>query len=126
MVKQITRDELQWMISGGKKFKLVDVLSGESYDNEHIRGALSIPLDEIGKKAQRLLDQNDTIVVYCASFTCQASTKAAEQLSSLGYKHVLDYKGGLADYKEGHLPLEGKLREGGHPAAVCTACHAAE
>jgi len=48
-------------------------------------------------------------ITYCASFECQASTKAAEKLVSLGYSNVLDYKGGLKDYKEARLPVEGSL-----------------
>lgn len=109
MVKNITRDELLKMISGGEKFKLVDVLDKVHYEKEHIRGAISLPLGDIENKASKLLKKDETIVVYCASFSCQASTQAAEKLLSLGYKHVLDYKGGLTDYKEANLPLEGSL-----------------
>ena len=107
MVKQITRDELMEMIESGPKFRLVDVLPKESYEKEHIKGAISIPLNEIDQKAAKALKKNDITVVYCASFDCPASTKAAERLLGLGYKNVLDYKGGLKDYKEAHLPLQG-------------------
>ncbi len=109
MVKKITRDELMQMISSGQKFKLVDVLEASHYEKEHIQGAISLPVNEIEKKAKKLLKKDETVVVYCASFDCQASTNAAEKLLSLGYKHVLDYKGGLKDYKEANLPLEGSL-----------------
>lgn len=118
MVKTITRDELAKMLSGGEKFKLVDVLSKESFAKEHIRGAISLPLEEIEKKAGKILNKNDKIVVYCASFECQASTKAAERLLSLGYKDVLDYKGGLKDYNEANLPLEANTEA----RPVCGAC----
>jgi len=107
MVKQIARDELMEMIESGPKFKLVDVLPRGSYEKEHIKGAISIPLNEIEQKAAKALKKNDVIIVYCASFDCQASTRAAEKLLELGYKDVLDYKGGLKDYKEAHLPLQG-------------------
>lgn len=107
MVKKITRDELVKLMDSGKKLKLVDVLSGESYAKEHIKGAISLPLAQIDKKAGDLLEEDDLIVTYCASFECPASSQAAEKLAALGYKNVLDYKGGLKDYKEGNLPLEG-------------------
>jgi rhodanese-related sulfurtransferase len=109
MVKQISRDVLVEMMKSGKKFKLVDALSSESYASEHIKGAISIPLAEIEEKAKDLLDKNELIVTYCGSFECQASTHAAEKLIAMGYKNVLDYKGGLKDYKEGNLELEGGL-----------------
>lgn len=121
MVKTISRDELMKMIGQKREFKLVDVLSGDSYRNQHIKGAISIPLDEIEKDAPKLLNKDETIVTYCASFDCQASTKAAEKLMSMGYKDVLDYKGGLKDYKEANLPLEGALCEK-KPSAGCSCC----
>lgn len=109
MFKKISREELMKMVSSGEKFKLVDVLDINHFEKEHIRGAISLPVNEIERKASQMLKKDETIVVYCASFDCQASTKAAEKLLSLGYKNVLDYKGGLKDYKEANLPLEGSL-----------------
>ena len=106
-VKTITRDELREFISSRKKLTLVDVLPRAHFEQEHIKGAISLPLDEIGRKAKTLLEKKDElIVVYCASFECQASTQAARKLISLGYPNVSDYKGGLQDYKEAGLPIE--------------------
>ena len=109
MMREITRDELVELMNSDKAFKLVDVLDKEHYEQEHIKGAMSIPLDDVEKKAESLLKKNDLIVVYCGSFQCPASTHAAEKLISLGYKNVFDYEGGLKDYKEANLPLERRL-----------------
>lgn len=109
MVKQITRDELIKMMNSGKKFTLIDVLPKDSYFREHIQGAISLPLDDIEEKAAKVLKKDDLIVTYCASFQCQASAKAADKLLSMGYSNVLDYKGGLKDYREAKLPMEGSL-----------------
>jgi rhodanese-related sulfurtransferase len=122
MARKITRDELKRMMESNEGFKLVDVLSKESYGNEHIKGALSVPLDDIEEKAAGLLNREDKIVVYCASFDCQASTKAAEKLLSMGFKNTVDYKGGLMDYKEAGLPLEGKLHEASTSVASSCSC----
>jgi len=111
MIKKITRDELIKMASSGQRMKIIDVLSKESYAKEHIKGAISLPLETIDKDTTKQWDKKETIVVYCASFDCPASTKAAEKLQLLGFKNVLDYKGGLKDYKEGSLPLEGGQEE---------------
>lgn len=43
-------------------------------------------------------------VLYCWSFLCTASTTAARKLSAMGYR-VLDYKGGLKEWKEKGNPL---------------------
>ena len=123
MVKTMKRDELVALIRSSEKFKLVDVLPKESYRKEHIKGAISLPLDEIDTRAKDILNKDEKIVVYCASFDCMASTKAAERLQALGYKNVLDYKGGLKDYKEGNLPLEGKTcEETAKAKAGCCSC----
>ncbi|HTZ11476.1 MAG TPA: rhodanese-like domain-containing protein [Candidatus Margulisiibacteriota bacterium] len=126
MVTKITRDELMVLMKSGEAFKLVDVLSKESYEKEHIKGAISLPLAEIEeKRVAALMGKDDKVVVYCASFECQASTKAAEKLMSLGYRNVLDYKGGLKDYKEANLPLRGSLHEeenAGCPDYACCDC----
>lgn len=106
MVKMISRQELLRMKRAGEPFTLIDVLSAESYANGHIPGAVSIPITELGAKANALLNKNDTIVTYCASFECTASTIAAQKLLALGYSRVLDYKGGLKDYRAAGLPLE--------------------
>jgi len=122
MIKQISREEMVRMCGEGKKFTLVDVLDAASYEKEHIPGALSMPLAELGKKARGVLDKEDVIVVYCASFDCKASTMAAEKLQAMGYKNVLDYKGGLKDYKEGGFVLEGSLHAGKQSCASCCGC----
>ena len=111
MIKRISREELLKIMGSGQRFKLVDVLSRESYKKEHIPDSLSLPLDEIEKRAAGLFKKDEKIVVYCASFDCKASTEAAEKLAAMDYKDVLDYKGGLGDYKETGDKLEGSLHD---------------
>ena len=110
---RITKDELVSMRNSDERFKIIDVLSKESYEREHIKGAISIPLADIDKETTRMLKRSDTLAVYCASFECTASTMAAKKLEELGFKYVLDYKGGLKEYKEAGLALEGSLHENG-------------
>jgi thiol peroxidase len=107
--KSITRDELVKLQNAGKPFKLVDVLDTDHYEREHIKGAISIPLLEIREKAKSLLKEDDLIITYCSSFDCNASSSAAKILLSMGYTNVYHYAGGLKDYKEANLPMEGTL-----------------
>ena len=58
MVKQITRDELIRMLFSATEFKLVDVLPRDHYEKEHIKGAISLPLDEIEEKAGKMLKKD--------------------------------------------------------------------
>jgi rhodanese-related sulfurtransferase len=108
-IKEIDRDALVALLVSGEGIQLVDVLARSSFIKEHIKGAISLPATEIEEKADLLLKREKTVVVYCASFECQASTSAAKKLIELGFTKVIDYKGGLKDYKRAGLPLEGEL-----------------
>jgi rhodanese-related sulfurtransferase len=45
--------------------QLVDVLPHEEYEEEHLPGALSLPLRTIDRDAQRVLDPARPVIVYC-------------------------------------------------------------
>jgi rhodanese-related sulfurtransferase len=106
MIKSITRQELKERMEQGHKFYLVDVLAPETYEKKHIKGAINLPMQEIGKKARKLFEPDDDIVVYCSSFTCKASPTAAKKLDDMGYENVYDYEGGRDDWEEAGLPIE--------------------
>lgn len=99
-VREISYDQFMKIKNSSDKYKLLDVLSSDSYNKGHIDGALSFPVNEINKAtAGSRLSKSDDIIVYCGSFQCSASTEAAKKLSALGY-NVLDYKGGLKEWQE--------------------------
>ncbi|MDY6769783.1 MAG: rhodanese-like domain-containing protein [Candidatus Nanohaloarchaea archaeon] len=100
MVDTISRTELKEKMDGGDEFVLVNVLSPEQFEEEHIPGSINIPLDQVEQEFPERFDRDEDIVVYCASESCQASPKAAEKLESMGFTNVADYEGGLADWKE--------------------------
>ncbi len=110
MWKTIDREELFYKhrTSPGK-FVLVDVRDREDYEEEHIKGAISIPLREVNMRA-KTFELDREIIVYCGSFTCQMSVKAAKILTSKGFKEVVEYEGGLLDWKGAGLPTEGRSR----------------
>jgi rhodanese-related sulfurtransferase len=106
MLKTITCGELKGMIDKNENFILVDVLSPESYEEEHILGSINIPLEDIKMKSKGLIKKDKTIVVYCGSFKCTMSSQAAEILTKLGYKDVYDFEGGLQFWKDFGFSIE--------------------
>jgi predicted sulfurtransferase len=62
--KRIGRDEAIKLVKA-KKAVFVDVRSKESYDAEHIKGAVSIPLSDIVKRVKEL-PRGREIITYCA------------------------------------------------------------
>jgi rhodanese-related sulfurtransferase len=100
----LTREQLKAMIDAKERFTLIDVRSAESYRVEHLPGAINMPVDEIEVTAPGRLGLDDQIVVYCATFECQASPTAAATLEDLGYRNVADFEGGIADWMEAQYP----------------------
>jgi rhodanese-related sulfurtransferase len=92
--------------------QLVDVLPAETFANEHIPGAVSIPMAEIASAPERL-DPTRSVIVYCYDYQCDLSGRAAVRLESLGFSQVYDYVASkVAWFAEG-LPSEGLLDDGG-------------
>jgi rhodanese-related sulfurtransferase len=104
-IRFISLQHLQRMMEGGEPFILLDVRSKEDYAREHIKGARSLPLEELDR-AKQLFKPGDNIIVYCDSFVCSASSSAAKLLSRMGFTGVRDFKGGLREWKINGLPTE--------------------
>jgi len=105
-METITTEELEQLKQSGKPFKLVDVLSIEYFQEEHIQGAVNLPLEDIASEAMNRFDMEEEIVVYCKDDECSASPKAAQKLLSIGFQNVKDYEGGLEAWKEAGKPTE--------------------
>ena len=87
-------------------FRLVEVLPEDDYKSGHIPGSVNIPLEKLEAQAPKKLDKDDTVIVYCASYSCQASTKATQRLLELGYTKTLDFKAGKRGWTHSGLELE--------------------
>jgi rhodanese-related sulfurtransferase/CBS domain-containing protein len=107
----IQRDEVQRLMATGAL--LVEVLPREEYEDEHIAGAVNIPLKEINRESAARLEQDQAIIVYCWDQLWDLSPRAAWRLESLGFSQVYDYAAGKADWLAFDLPTEG--RDGNRP-----------
>jgi len=105
MYDTIDREKLEDKLRE-EEVKLIEVLEPEEYERKHIKGAINVPLAEIGKEVKSKFDNESEIVVYCADKSCGASPKAAEKLDRLGFENVYDYEGGKKDWKEAGNPME--------------------
>ena len=48
--------------------QLVEVLPAAEYEEEHLAGAMNIPLRELDQQAPRRLDRSRPVIVYCWDF----------------------------------------------------------
>lgn len=60
---EIDRSRLQTLIE--RNAQVVEVLPAEEYEEDHLPGAISLPLRRLEREAVKLLDRNRPVVVYC-------------------------------------------------------------
>ena len=63
MVTSISRDEVQRLILE-EAGQLVEVLPEPMYEDEHLEGAINIPLKDINRETTNLLDKVRPVIVY--------------------------------------------------------------
>jgi len=62
-VKDIDRDELQRLVDAGAQ--LVEVLPRNEFEEDHLPGAINLPLRKIETDARTTLDPARPVIVYC-------------------------------------------------------------
>jgi rhodanese-related sulfurtransferase len=63
MPTEIGRSEVQRLVERGAQ--LVEVLPPDEYEEDHLPGAISIPLRRVETEAVQILDRNRPVIVYC-------------------------------------------------------------
>ena len=67
MPTPIDRDEVQRLIRD-EQGQLVEVLPPDEYEDEHLPGAINIPLKTIDRETTRQLNQSRPVIVYCYDY----------------------------------------------------------
>ncbi|HEY4185442.1 MAG TPA: rhodanese-like domain-containing protein [Polyangia bacterium] len=108
-VLTISREELQAKLARDDRFKLVMTLNEWAFRAKHIPTSL-----HFNNSAEMLaaLKKDDEIVVYCSNVSCLGSVAAYYHLVDHGYQHVRRFAGGLIEWEEAGLPLEGEWAAG--------------
>lgn len=89
---------------------VINVLDKELFEDCHIKGSIHIPFDQIDT-CRNFIDKNAEIVIYCSNYQCTTSEYAARKLKELGYANVSVYEGGMAEWYQGGLPVEGPCQK---------------
>jgi len=98
--------DLHDAITKGEKLVVIDARSKESFEDEHIPGALNIHHRVMSQETTAHLNKDMLYVTYCTGVGCNASTKGALKLSKLGFK-VKELIGGLDWWKRDNYETEG-------------------
>jgi len=63
MPTQIDRNQVQKLVENGAQ--LVEVLPADEYEEDHLPGAINLPLRRLETEAVRSLDRARPVIVYC-------------------------------------------------------------
>lgn len=100
----IGRDELKAKLDRGDDFKLIMALNRWAFDAKHIPASLHFDTPD---ELYAAVAPEDEVVVYCSNVDCLSSVALYRELLRRGYHHVRRYAGGLLDWEDAGLPLEG-------------------
>lgn len=103
-------------VEAGEPITIVDARSPEAFSHEHLPGAISFPHRLMNADSTSTLDRDRRYVVYCDGIGCNASTKGAHKLATLGFD-VRELIGGIDWWKRDGYATEGNAAVDGKRAA---------
>jgi len=112
-IRTISRDELRAKLDRGDRFTLIMALNRWAFDAKHIPGSVHFDTPEALYAAVK---PQDEVVVYCSQVDCLSSVAMYRDLVRRGFRNVRRYAGGLLDWEDAGLPLEGEMAERNTPA----------
>ena len=65
-MEAIDRDRVQELVGAGAQ--LVEVLPEEEFEDEHLPGAVNLPLKELNASTAARLDRARPVIVYCYDY----------------------------------------------------------
>lgn len=101
-------------IKNGDNIVVIDGRSKDAYEKEHIPNAINIPHRDISQKLLSDLDKSKLYVTYCDGIGCNASTKTAYKMLTLGF-NVKEMLGGLDWWKRDGYETHGNEAMSGLP-----------
>lgn len=103
-VKEISAVEAEQRYSA-KEVVIIDVREQSEWDEEHIPGAIHIPVGELSKRMAELEQYKDSpVVMQCRSGG--RSAKGASLLHEAGFKDIYNLEGGIIAWGKAGLSLE--------------------
>ena len=103
-IRTIGREELRAKLDRGDPVRLIMALNRWAFDAKHIPGSLHFDKPE---DLYAAIGPEDEVIVYCSHVDCLSSVALYRDLVRRGYPNVRRYSGGLLDWEDAGLPLEG-------------------
>ncbi|PLX83045.1 MAG: rhodanese-like domain-containing protein [Desulfuromonas sp.] len=90
---------------------LLDARISELFNEEHISGARSFPLDEADTLIPALMEElppEASLITYCNGYGCPDSYALGVKLLAAGFRNVAVFEGGIPEWRDAGLPIEGE------------------
>jgi len=100
--------EAKNIYDGGKTI-FVDARDSEIYNEGHVKGSVSLPVDSFHSVGQVFLEKYPpatAIIVYCSGRECEDSHTLAGYFKDLGYSNVRIMIDGYPGWEKGGYPVE--------------------
>ncbi len=104
--------DVKEQMAGKNKAFIIDVRSFPEYKYSHVPGAINVPSPAIRSLANRFpKDKSAPIIIYARGDSFQATNRAFDAISKLGYTNVKVFLGGMLEWLDRHYPV----KKGVHP-----------
>lgn len=95
-VKQISIEEFKEKIENNENIQIVDVRGATEYESGHIKGADHVFLGTILDNLEKV-EKEKEVIIHCQSG--MRSSLAYSLLSRAGFENIINYDGGMAEWK---------------------------
>lgn len=96
-MNRMTSEELKAKIDNNEEMYIIDVRDEEDYEKGHIKGAISMPMNQVTTDIEDVVPEKDSLIcVYC--YSGNRSAKVSTLLEFMDYTNVYN-AGGIDTWK---------------------------
>lgn len=102
------------LVSSSGPWYLINVLPRDIYVDCSLPHSINIPTHRLSKKlaSPKKWPRNRKIIIYCAGMDCPLSKYAYQALVELGFKDIWVLDGGIRQWKQNMLTVQGVCQSG--------------
>lgn len=103
-IKEIDVHTLAHLLGTGESVTLVDIRNGqELLETGVIPGAVHVPMQELGHRVQKLMQDSQEVIFYCRSGA--RSAHVCSILTMNGVHNAVNLKGGIVEWLRHNKPV---------------------
>lgn len=92
---------LKNLVDTSTSMLILDARTQKWDDGRRVPGAVSLPADSSLETIRGAAPHKEAlIVIYCGAYECPASKILAEKMVDAGYRHILEYAGGMKEWAD--------------------------